>query len=55
MPIMPQPEAYLGHMGDALGEDGRLKDEKLAGFMTSFMAAFADWVEKILRGPGDLA
>jgi chromate reductase len=55
MPVMAQPEAYLGHFGDAFGEDGRLKDEKLAGFLGSFMAAFADWVEKILRGPGDLA
>ena len=55
MPIMPQPEAYLGHFGDALDENGRLKDEKTAGFMTSFMAAYADWVEKILRGPGELA
>ena len=55
MPIMPQPEAYLGHIGDAFGEDGRLKDEKLAGLMGSFMAAYADWVEKILRGPGELA
>jgi chromate reductase len=55
MPIMPQPEAYLGHFGDAFGEDGRLKDEKLAAFLGSFMAAFGDWVEKILRGPGQLA
>ena len=55
MPIMPQPEAYLGHMGDAFGEDGRLKDEKLTSLMTDFMAAFADWMEKILRGPGELA
>jgi chromate reductase len=55
MPIMPQPEAYLGRAGDMFGEDGRLKDEKLAGFLASFMAAYADWVEKILRGPGELA
>jgi chromate reductase len=55
MPIMPQPEAYLGHAGDMFGEAGRLKDEKLAGFLASFMAAYADWVEKILRGPGELA
>jgi chromate reductase len=55
MPIMPQPEAYLAKAGDFFGEDGRVKDEKLAGFLTEFMAAFADWVEKILRGPGDLA
>jgi len=55
MPIMPQPEAYIGHMGDGFGEDGRLKVEKLEELMGSFMAAFADWVEKILRGPGELA
>lgn len=55
MPIMPQPEAYLGHIGDAFGDNGWVKDQKLAGFLTDFMAAFADWVEKILRGPGDLA
>ena len=55
MPIMPQPEAYLAGAGKYFGEDGRVQDEKLAGFLTDFMAAFADWVEKILRGPGDLA
>ena len=55
MPIMPQPEAYLGHIGDVFGDDGRVKDGKLAGLLTQFMAAYADWIEKILRGPGDLA
>jgi chromate reductase len=55
IPVMPQPEAYLGHMGDAFDEAGRLRDEKTAGFLRRFMAAYADWVEKILRGPGDLA
>lgn len=55
IPIMPQPEVYLGHFGDAFDADGRLKDEKVAIFLGSFMAAFADWVEKILRGPGELA
>jgi chromate reductase len=55
MPIMPQPEAYLAGAGGYFGEDGRVKDAKLEGFLRDFMAAFADWVEKILRGPGDLA
>jgi chromate reductase len=55
MPIMPQPEAYLAKAGDYFGEDGQVKDEKLAGFLSGFMASFADWIEKILRGPGDLA
>ena len=55
MPIMPQPEAYLGGAGDYFGEDGRVRDAKLEQFLRDFMAAFADWVEKILRGPGELA
>ena len=32
-----------------------IKDPSLEKLLTRFMAAFADWVEKILRGPGDLA
>jgi chromate reductase len=55
IPVMPQPEVYLGHFGDAFDPGGRLKDEKLAAYLGGFMAAFADWVEKIVRGPGDLA
>ena len=55
IPVMPQPEVYLGRFGDAFDEEGRLKDEKVAGFLGTFMAAYADWVEKILRGPGELA
>lgn len=55
MPIMPQPEAYMARAGDYFGEDGRVKDARLADFLTAFMAAFADWIEKILRGPGELA
>jgi len=55
MPIMPQPEAYLAGAGKYFGEDGRVQDEKTAGFLAEFMTSFADWVEKILRGPGELA
>ena len=55
MPIMPQPEAYLAGAGGYFGEDERVTDAKLEGFLGDFMAAFADWVEKILRGPGELA
>ena len=55
MPVMPQPEAYLAGAGDYFGADGRVKDAKLEQFLSNFMAAFADWVEKILRGPGELA
>ena len=55
MPIMPQPEAYLAGAGNYFGEDGQVVDAKLVGFLSDFMNAFADWIEKILRGPGELA
>lgn len=55
MPIMPQPEAYLAGVGGWFDEDGAIKDEGTRKFLGQFMAAFADWVEKILRGPGELA
>ncbi|HMG45862.1 MAG TPA: NAD(P)H-dependent oxidoreductase [Allosphingosinicella sp.] len=55
MPMMPQPEAYLSNAGALFDADGKLTDEKTEAFLRDFMAAFADWVEKILRGPGDLA
>jgi chromate reductase len=55
VPLMQQPEAYLGHVGKAFGEDGTLVDEGLKKLLARFINAYADWVEKILRGPGELA
>lgn len=55
IPMMQQPEAYLSGVGGWFGDDGRLTDAKAEAFLTGFIAAYADWVEKILRGPGELA
>jgi chromate reductase len=55
IPLMPQPEAYLSGAAGFFDKDGALKDDALKALLTKFMAAFADWVEKILRGPGELA
>ena len=55
MPMMPQPEAYLSNAGALFDDTGKLIDDKTGKFLAAFMSAFADWVEKILRGPGDLA
>jgi chromate reductase, NAD(P)H dehydrogenase (quinone) len=55
MPMMQQPEAYLGGVGKAFGEDGKLVDDKLETLLKRFIAAYADWIEKILRGPGEIA
>jgi chromate reductase len=55
VPLMAQPEAYLSGVGTWFGEDGSLTDERAQPFLGSFMAAFADWVDKVQKGPGTLA
>lgn len=55
VPLMQQPEAYLSGVGKAFGEDGSLVDEGLKKLLQRFISAYADWVEKILRGPGEIA
>jgi chromate reductase len=55
VPLMQQPEAYLSGVGKVFGEDGSLTDEGLKALLARFIAAYADWVEKILRGPGEIA
>ena len=56
MPIMQQPEAYLGHVSDdAFDADGRLKDGPLKDLVTVLAHAFANWVEMIHRSRAALA
>ncbi len=56
MPMMQQPEAYWGLLSDdKFDADGGIKDEKLAGFVSAFAAAFADWVDLIGHGRAKLA
>ena len=50
MPVMQQPEAYLGHVsGDSFDADGCLKDGPLKDVIGKLAHAFHDWVETILR------
>jgi chromate reductase len=50
MPVMMQPEAYLGHVGDeSFDENGCLKDGPLKDLVSVVAHAFAGWVETILR------
>ena len=56
MPMMQQPEAYWGMVGDAkLAHDGTIHDEMLGKLVTAFAAAFADWVDLIRHGRAKLA
>jgi chromate reductase len=50
MPVMQQPEAYLGHVNDDSFEaDGCLKEGPLKALVLSLAAAFADWVDLIVH------
>lgn len=50
MPVMQQPEAYLGHVtDDSFDEAGCLKDGPLKDLVTKLAHAFHDWVEMIQR------
>jgi chromate reductase len=51
MPIMQQPEAYLGNVGDSsFDAAGQLRDGPLKELIVKLSAAFADWVDMIVKG-----
>jgi chromate reductase len=56
MPVMQQPEAYLGHVNDdSFDADGCLKEGSLKDLVSVLAHAFSGWVEAILRSRALLA
>ncbi len=50
MPMMLQPEAYLGHVSDdSFDESGCLKEGPLKELVITLAHAFAGWIEMIHR------
>jgi chromate reductase, NAD(P)H dehydrogenase (quinone) len=50
MPVMQQPEAYLGHVtDDSFDADGCLKEGPLSDLVVGLANAFAAWVDMIHR------
>ncbi|MEI3604825.1 NAD(P)H-dependent oxidoreductase [Pseudogracilibacillus sp. SE30717A] len=46
MPILQQPEAYIGGMADLLDENDKIKNDGTVKFLQSFVDAFVDLIEK---------
>jgi len=46
MPLLQQPEAYVGNGGKLFGDDGHLADDRTKAFFQSFIDAFADWIAR---------
>ncbi len=48
MPVMQQPEAYVGHAAGLFDEAGEIANDGARAFLAAFIAAFAAWIEKVL-------
>ena len=51
MPVLQQPEAYVGGAGDLFDEAGGVKKPDTKKFLDTFLAAFAAWVERTAKAP----
>jgi len=49
MPVLQQPEAYIGNAGGLLGDDGKINNDRTKEFLKKFADAFAAWVETNAR------
>lgn len=47
VPVMQQPEAYLGGAAELFNKAGNLTNDGTRAFLKKFMTAFASWIEKI--------
>jgi chromate reductase len=47
VPALQQPEVYVGGAGDLFDASGRITREATSKFLTQFLGAFADWIERI--------
>lgn len=44
MPVMQQPEAYIGNAGELFDKDGNISNDSTRKFATKLMQSYADWV-----------
>lgn len=52
MPVMQQPEAYIGEVADLLDEQGTIHNEETVKFLQSFVDAFVVWIKAHPTGRG---
>lgn len=46
MPVMQQPELYLGKIAEALDDQGKIKDAETSQLLDRFMSSFEHWVQR---------
>jgi chromate reductase, NAD(P)H dehydrogenase (quinone) len=50
VPMMQQPEVYVGMAAERFDENGEIKAEATRELMKKFLTAFATWIERNARG-----
>jgi ketosteroid isomerase-like protein len=53
VPVMQQPEAYIGGAGELFDKNGKLTSKETGEFLGKFMAAFKTWVTALAKGASD--
>jgi chromate reductase len=48
MPVLQQPEAYVGQAGTLFADDGSIASEQTREFFRTFITRFAAWIELVL-------
>lgn len=51
IPVLQQPEAYIGGVSKLLNDDGTLSNDDTRSFCGKFVAAFADWIAANRKAP----
>lgn len=46
IPMMQQPEAYLGKINESFLEDGKTVNDRTAQFLTKFIDAYQTWINR---------
>ena len=49
MPVVQQPEAYIGNTAALLDENGKVKNQGTIQFLQSFVDTFVDLIKKISK------
>ena len=53
MPVMQQPEAYIGGASSLFSHEGGIAAADTREFLRNYMARYADWIKTILGGAAD--
>ena len=46
VPVLQQPEAYIGHADKLVDAAGQITNPDTKAFLEKFMTAFADWIDR---------